>query len=94
MAFAPVIALLGRLISLFAVAMLAPAVCGLIYGEFRAAGIFAGSAAVTVFFGVGMIFAMRIVAVNIANSARAARESLTQQREGANPCPSKPVVHS
>ena len=57
MAFAPVIALLGRLITLFAGAMLAPAICGLIYGEFPAAGIFAGSAAVTVFFGVGMIFA-------------------------------------
>ncbi|MCH7943472.1 MAG: potassium transporter [Proteobacteria bacterium] len=57
MALAPVIALLGRLISLFAVTMLAPALCALAYGEFRAAGIFAGSAAVTVFFGVGMIFA-------------------------------------
>ena len=57
MAFAPIIALLGRLITLFAGAMLAPAFCALVYGEFRAAGIFAGSAAVTVFFGVGMIFA-------------------------------------
>jgi trk system potassium uptake protein TrkH len=56
-ALAPVIALLGRLISLFAVTMLAPALCALAYGEFFAAGIFAGSAAVTVFFGVAMIFA-------------------------------------
>ena len=57
MAFAPVIALLGRLISLFAGAMLAPVICALVYGEFQAAGIFAGSAAVTLFFGVSMIFA-------------------------------------
>lgn len=57
MAFAPVIALLGRLITLFAVAMLAPVLVALVYGEFRAASIFAGSAAVTLFFGVGMIFA-------------------------------------
>ncbi|MFP6732168.1 MAG: potassium transporter TrkG [Alphaproteobacteria bacterium] len=57
MAFAPVIALLGRLISLFAGAMLAPALCALVYSEFQAAGIFAGSAAVTLFFGGGMIFA-------------------------------------
>ena len=57
MAFAPLIALLGRLIALFSGAMLAPAFCALIYGEYGAAGIFAGSAAVTVFFGGGMIFA-------------------------------------
>ncbi len=57
MAFEPVIALLGRLITLFAGAMLAPAFCALVYGEFGAAGIFAGSAAVTLFVGVGMIFA-------------------------------------
>jgi trk system potassium uptake protein TrkH len=56
-AFAPVVALLGRLISLFAGAMLAPVLCALVYGELRAASIFAGSAAVTLFFGGGMIFA-------------------------------------
>ena len=38
MALAPVIALLGRLISLFAGTMLAPALCALAYGEFGAAG--------------------------------------------------------
>ena len=57
MAFAPVVALLGRLISLFAGAMLAPVLCALVYSEFQAAGIFAGSAAVPLFFGGGMIFA-------------------------------------
>ena len=57
MAFASVIALLGRLVTLFALAMLAPAVCALGYGEARAAGIFAGTAAVTVFFGIAMVFA-------------------------------------
>lgn len=57
MAFASVIALLGRLVTLFAVAMLAPALCALGYGEARAAGVFAGTAAVTVFFGIAMVFA-------------------------------------
>ena len=57
MALAPVIALLGRLISLFAGTMLAPALCALAYGEFGAAGIFAGSAAVTLFFVGAIIFA-------------------------------------
>ena len=57
MVFAPVMALLGRLITLFAAAMLAPALFALAYGEVRAAGVFAAAAAVTVFFGIGMIFA-------------------------------------
>ena len=57
MAFAPVIALLGRLVTLFALAMLAPALCALGYGEAGAAGVFAGSAGVTVFFGIAMVFA-------------------------------------
>ena len=57
MAFAPVIALLGRLVALFALATLAPAVCALGYGEVRAAGVFAGTAVVTLFFGVAMVFA-------------------------------------
>ena len=57
MAFASVTALLGRLVSLFAVAMLAPALCALGYGEIRAAGVFAGVAVVALFFGISMVFA-------------------------------------
>ncbi len=56
MAFAPVIALLGRLVTLFALVMLAPVLCALGYGETRAAGVFAGTAAVTMFFGIAMVF--------------------------------------
>ena len=57
MAFATVTAFLGRLVSLFAVAMLAPALCALGYGEIRAAGVFAGVAVVALFFGMGLVFA-------------------------------------
>ena len=57
MSFAPVIALLGWLIALFAAAMLAPVLVALGYGETRAAIVFGGTAAVTLFVGIGMIFA-------------------------------------
>ncbi len=57
MSFAPVITLLGWLIALFAGATLAPVLVALGYGETRAAFVFGGTAAVTLFFGIGMIFA-------------------------------------
>jgi trk system potassium uptake protein TrkH len=57
LAFASVTALLGRLVTLFAIAVLAPALCALGYGETRAAGVFAGVAVVALFFGIGMVFA-------------------------------------
>jgi len=55
--FAPVIANLGWLIAGFAGLMLAPAAVALGYGETRDAAVFAGVAAVALFFGIGMVFA-------------------------------------
>ncbi len=57
MSYAAVIAFLGRLIAVFAAAMLAPAVVALGYGETGAATVFAATASIALFFGVGMIFA-------------------------------------
>ncbi len=57
MSFAPVIANLGWLIAGFAGLMLAPAAVALGYGETRDAAVFAGVAAVALFFGIGMVFA-------------------------------------
>ncbi len=57
MSFAPVIANLGWLIAGFAGLMLAPAAVALGYGETRDAVVFAGVAAVALFFGIGMVFA-------------------------------------
>lgn len=45
------------MLGLFAAAMLAPAAVALSYGELRATYIFLATAAVTVFFGIGMVFA-------------------------------------
>ncbi|MFQ5958262.1 MAG: potassium transporter TrkG, partial [Alphaproteobacteria bacterium] len=57
MSFAPIFAFLGRLLALFAVAMLLPAAVALGYGEERDAYVFGATASVTLFFGVGMVFA-------------------------------------
>ncbi len=57
MSFAPVFAFLGRLLTLFAMAMLLPAAVALAYGESGDAYVFAATASVTLFFGVGMVFA-------------------------------------
>lgn len=58
MSFATVIGVLGRLLAIFAVAMLAPALVALAYGEQRSAMVFAGTAGATLFFAVAMVFAM------------------------------------
>ena len=57
MSFAPVIAFLGWLLALFASAMLLPAAVALAYGEARGAAVFAATASVTLFFGIGLVFA-------------------------------------
>ena len=57
MSYAAVIAFLGWLLAAFAVAMLAPAAVALGYGETGAAGVFVITASVTLFFGIGMVFA-------------------------------------
>ncbi len=59
MSFAPVISVLGWLLALFAAAMLAPVAVSLAYGEPEAAAAFAATAAVTLFFGIGLVIATR-----------------------------------
>lgn len=62
MRFFPAILFLGRLLVAFAAVMLVPAAVALIYNESGAAFIFAATAAVTLFFGFGMVFAVQGVA--------------------------------
>lgn len=57
MRFFPAILFLGRLLAAFAASMLAPAIVALIYDEPGVSFIFLATAAVTLFFGMGMVFA-------------------------------------
>ena len=57
MRFFPAILFLGRLLAAFAASMLAPAIVALIYDEPGVSFIFLATAAVTLFFGMGMVLA-------------------------------------
>jgi len=57
--FFPAILFLGRLLVAFAAVMLVPAAVALIYNEPDSAFVFAATAAVTLFFGFGMVFAVQ-----------------------------------